>query len=154
MHVSPATVIGCLSLESVGRKDRVRLSFVSEPSERNNEVAAMHIPHELQDEFPDEVTLITQLRKNNYLFMRLTRRYDEVNGQIYRIEFEEEPTTDGGSREAQERTSQAQGPNCPYAHKNRAPDVASRSSGGHTVIGKDWLRKALSQGGRGDQHPQ
>ena len=54
----------------------------------------MHIPHELQDEFPDEVTLITQLRKNNYLFMRLTRRYDEVNGQIYRIESEEEPTTD------------------------------------------------------------
>ena len=37
-----------------GQKDRVRLSFVSEPSERNNEVAAMHIPHELQDEFPDE----------------------------------------------------------------------------------------------------
>ena len=94
MLVSPATEIGCLSLESVGRKDRVRLSFVSEPSERNNEVAAMHIPHELQDEFPDEVTLITQLRKNNYLFMRLTRRYDEVNGQIYRIESEEEPTTD------------------------------------------------------------
>ena len=53
--------------------------------------------------------------------------------------------------EAQARTSQAQGP---YAHKNRAPDVTSRSSGGLTVIAKDWLRKALSQGGRGDQHPQ
>ena len=86
----------------------------------------MHIAHELQDEFPDEVTLITQLRKTNYLFRRLTRRYDEVNGQIYRIESEEEPTTDDGL----ETTSQAQGPNCPYAHKYRAPDVGSRSSGG------------------------
>jgi uncharacterized protein YdcH (DUF465 family) len=56
----------------------------------------MHIAHELHDEFLDEVTLITQLRKANYLFRRLTRRYDEVNGQIYRIESEEEPTTDGG----------------------------------------------------------
>ena len=56
----------------------------------------MHITHELQDEFPEEVTLITQLRKTNYLFRRLTRRYDEVNGQIYRIESEEELTTDEG----------------------------------------------------------
>lgn len=54
----------------------------------------MHIPHELQDEFPEEVTLITQLRKTNYLFRRLMRRYDEVDRQNYRIESEEEPTTD------------------------------------------------------------
>jgi len=54
----------------------------------------MHIPHELQDEFPEEVTLITQLRKTNYLFRRLMRRYDEVNRQNYRIASEEEPTTD------------------------------------------------------------
>ncbi len=56
----------------------------------------MHITHELQDEFPEEVTLITQLRKTNYLFRRLMRRYDEIDGQIYRIESEEELTTDEG----------------------------------------------------------
>ena len=54
----------------------------------------MHIPHELQEEFPEEVALITRLIKTNYLFRRWTSRYDEVNRQIYRIESEEEPTTD------------------------------------------------------------
>jgi uncharacterized protein len=54
----------------------------------------MRIPHELSDEFPDEAALITRLTKTNYLFRRLASRYDEINRQIYRIESEEEPTTD------------------------------------------------------------
>jgi uncharacterized protein YdcH (DUF465 family) len=54
----------------------------------------MHIPHELADEFPDEVTLIARLLKTNYLFRRTAGRYDAVNHQIFRIESEEEPTTD------------------------------------------------------------
>ena len=54
----------------------------------------MHIPHELQDEFPDETVLIARLTKTNYLFRRLASRYDEINLQIYRIESEDAPTTD------------------------------------------------------------
>ena len=54
----------------------------------------MRIPHELPDEFPDEAALITRHIKTNYPFRRLASRYDEVNRQIYRIESEEEPTTD------------------------------------------------------------
>jgi len=54
----------------------------------------MHIPHELTDEFPDETVLITRLTKTNYLFRRTASRYDAVNRQIFRIESEEEPTTD------------------------------------------------------------
>lgn len=54
----------------------------------------MHIPHELQDEFPDETMLITRLTKTNYLFRRLAARYDEVNRQIFHIESGDEPTTD------------------------------------------------------------
>ena len=54
----------------------------------------MRIPHDLPDEFPDEALLITRLMKTNYLFGRLASRYDEINHQIYRIESEEEPTTD------------------------------------------------------------
>ena len=52
----------------------------------------MHIPHELADEFPDEVTLIARLLKTNYLFRRTGGRYDAVNHQIFRIKSEEEPT--------------------------------------------------------------
>jgi len=55
----------------------------------------MRIPHELQDEFPDEAQFIERLRKSNYELDRLAAHYDEVNRQIYRIESEEEPTADG-----------------------------------------------------------
>jgi len=54
----------------------------------------MRIPHELQEEFPEEASLIERLTKSNYQFRRLAARYDEVNGNIYRIESEQEPTTD------------------------------------------------------------
>jgi uncharacterized protein YdcH (DUF465 family) len=54
----------------------------------------MHIPHELQDEFPGEALFIERLIKGNYEFGQLATRYDEINRQIYRIESEEEPTAD------------------------------------------------------------
>ena len=54
----------------------------------------MGIAQALPDEFPDEAVLITRLMKTNFLFRRLASRYDEINHQIYRIESEEEPTTD------------------------------------------------------------
>ena len=54
----------------------------------------MRFPHELQDEFPDRVSLIERLMKANYEFERLVTAYDEVNRQIWRIESEHEPTSD------------------------------------------------------------
>jgi uncharacterized protein YdcH (DUF465 family) len=45
----------------------------------------MHIPHELQDEFPGEALFIERLIKSNYEFGQLATHYDEVNRQIYRI---------------------------------------------------------------------
>jgi uncharacterized protein YdcH (DUF465 family) len=54
----------------------------------------MRIPHELPEEFSKEVLLIERLKKTNYEFKRLATRYDEVNGSIYRIESEDEPTSD------------------------------------------------------------
>lgn len=54
----------------------------------------MHIPHELPDEFPQEVSLIERLTRTNHEFRRLVTRYDEVNGNIFRIESEDEPTSD------------------------------------------------------------
>jgi len=54
----------------------------------------IHIPHELQEEFPQEARLIERLMQTNYEFRRLAACYDEINGNIHRIESEEEPTTD------------------------------------------------------------
>jgi hypothetical protein len=54
----------------------------------------MDIPHELRDEFPQEIPLIERMIRTNYEFRRLAEHYDEVNRNIYRIESGEEPTTD------------------------------------------------------------
>jgi uncharacterized protein YdcH (DUF465 family) len=54
----------------------------------------IHIPHELQDEFPKETRFIEQLTGTNHHFRQLVTRYDEVNQNIHRIESEEQPTTD------------------------------------------------------------
>jgi uncharacterized protein YdcH (DUF465 family) len=54
----------------------------------------MHIPHELRDEFPQEALFIERLAATNYTFQRLAARYDEVNRHIYRIESDDEPTSD------------------------------------------------------------
>jgi uncharacterized protein YdcH (DUF465 family) len=54
----------------------------------------MHIPHELRDEFPQEISLIERMIRTNYEFRRLADRYHEVNRNIFRIESEEEPSTD------------------------------------------------------------
>lgn len=54
----------------------------------------MHIPHELPEEFREEVRFIERLAKTDYQFRQLTIQYDEVNKHIFRIESEDEPTTD------------------------------------------------------------
>jgi len=54
----------------------------------------MRFPHELRDEFPDMVRVIERLTKTNYEFGRLAAAYDEVNRHIWRIESEDEATTD------------------------------------------------------------
>jgi uncharacterized protein len=58
------------------------------------ELAMEHIPHELPDEFSTEKHLIERLTKTNYEFGRLAAAYDEVNRHIWRIESEDEATSD------------------------------------------------------------
>ena len=54
----------------------------------------MRIPHELRDEFPDLGLLIERLAKTDYEFGRLAAAYDEVNRHIWRIESEDESSSD------------------------------------------------------------
>ncbi len=54
----------------------------------------MHIPHELAEEFPVDASRIEKLMRTSRAFKRLATRYDEVNHNIYRIETEDEPTSD------------------------------------------------------------
>jgi uncharacterized protein YdcH (DUF465 family) len=54
----------------------------------------IRIAHELREEFPDQAPLIERLAKSKYEFGRLAATYDEVNRHIWRIESEDEATTD------------------------------------------------------------
>jgi uncharacterized protein YdcH (DUF465 family) len=75
----------------VAAQTKARLSATTRHEERST---IMRIAHDLREEFPDEAALIERLTKTNYQFKRLAERYDELNLKIYRIESEEQPTTD------------------------------------------------------------
>ncbi|WP_150522950.1 YdcH family protein [Roseibium sediminis] len=53
-----------------------------------------HVPHELHEEFPDQVQAIHNLKTSDNHFARLANEYHEVNREIHRIEAEIQPTSD------------------------------------------------------------
>lgn len=54
----------------------------------------IRIPHGLHEEFATASTAVDRLIKTDHDFRQIAERYDEVNRAIYRIESEEEPTSD------------------------------------------------------------
>lgn len=49
-------------------------------------------PHELSDEFPDQIKLIRQLKGDNQHFSRLCEEYDVINHDIHLAETNVQPT--------------------------------------------------------------
>lgn len=45
-----------------------------------------HTPHELAEEFPDKVDLISQLRSSDAHFAKLCTEYHDVNRAVHRAE--------------------------------------------------------------------
>lgn len=50
-----------------------------------------HTPHELAEEFPEKVELMSQLKQTDAHFARLADEYHEVNRTIHRAETNVEP---------------------------------------------------------------
>ncbi|MCX8953675.1 MULTISPECIES: YdcH family protein [unclassified Ruegeria] len=50
-----------------------------------------HTPHELAEEFPDKVELMSQLKQSDAHFARLADEYHEVNREVHRAETNVEP---------------------------------------------------------------
>ncbi|SHE50195.1 hypothetical protein SAMN05444279_103107 [Ruegeria intermedia] len=50
-----------------------------------------HTPHELAEEFPDKVELMSQLKQSDAHFARLADEYHEVNRAVHRAETNIEP---------------------------------------------------------------
>jgi uncharacterized protein len=81
------------------------------------------ISHDLQEEFPELNGLIERLIKTNYEFGRLAAAYDEVNRHIWRVESEEEPTTDEALEKLKKRRLLLKDDIATLLTKERGPDV-------------------------------
>jgi len=53
-----------------------------------------HVPHELSEEFPDDVDVLHRLKVENAHFGRLAQEYHEVNREIHRVESQVEAASD------------------------------------------------------------
>lgn len=51
-------------------------------------------PHELAEEFPEQIDAIHTLKASNAHFAKLVDDYHEVNGAVHRAETDLEPTDD------------------------------------------------------------
>lgn len=53
-----------------------------------------HVPHELAEEFPDQVEALHALREGDAHAARLMDEYHEINRAVHRAETDVEPTSD------------------------------------------------------------
>ena len=53
-----------------------------------------HTPHELAEEFPDKVELMSQLKQSDAHFARLADEYHDINREVHRAETNIEPMED------------------------------------------------------------
>lgn len=53
-----------------------------------------HTPHELAEEFPDDVKKIADLRQADTHFAKMADNYHTINRAIHRAETDVEPTSD------------------------------------------------------------
>ncbi|WP_299025497.1 YdcH family protein [uncultured Sulfitobacter sp.] len=53
-----------------------------------------HTPHELAEEFPDQMAQMAELRQNDAHFVKLSDSYHTLNRAIHRAETDVEPTSD------------------------------------------------------------
>ncbi len=53
-----------------------------------------HTPHELVEEFPEHVELMTKLKASDAHFAKLVEEYHEVNRSVHRAETNVEPVDD------------------------------------------------------------
>ena len=53
-----------------------------------------HTPHELAQEFPNDIAVMHELKVSNAHFQKLSDEYHELNRKIHRIEAEIEPADD------------------------------------------------------------
>jgi uncharacterized protein YdcH (DUF465 family) len=71
----------------------------NENSSNRRGFAMTHVPHELAEEFPNQVEKIHELKTSNAHFAKTMDAYHNVNRTIHRVETDLEPTTDEHAHE-------------------------------------------------------
>ena len=62
-----------------------------------------HVPHELAEDFPDQIEKLHTLKMNNAHFAKLAEEYHLVNREIHRIESDIEPASDARTIELRKK---------------------------------------------------
>ena len=62
-----------------------------------------HVPHELAEDFPDQIEKLHMLKMNNAHFAKLAEEYHVVNREIHRIESDIEPASDARAIELRKK---------------------------------------------------
>ena len=82
-----------------------------------------HVPHQLNEEFPDRIDEIAKLEQTNAHFAKLAAQYDEVNRIIYKAETNVAPMDE--LAESAERRKRAALKDEIYAMLNKAAQPTS-----------------------------
>jgi uncharacterized protein YdcH (DUF465 family) len=66
-------------------------------------IAMSHVPHELADEFPDQIERIQARKASDAHFARLVEEYHDVNRAIHRVEIRVEAASEERETELRRR---------------------------------------------------
>lgn len=62
-----------------------------------------HTPHELSEEFPDQIQKLHDLKVGNAHFAKLSDAYHDLNREIHRIETDVTPASDAALEDLKKR---------------------------------------------------
>lgn len=91
-NISALTPVIGVQFFDPGQGCEIDLGLTSLRNGPRQENRMSHTPHELAEEFPDKVELISELKQSNAHFAGLVDKYHEINRAIHRAETNVEPT--------------------------------------------------------------
>ncbi len=62
-----------------------------------------HTPHELAEEFPEKIELMSDLKQSNAHFAKLADEYHELNRAVHRAETNVEPISEAAETELRKK---------------------------------------------------
>jgi uncharacterized protein YdcH (DUF465 family) len=77
-----------------------RYGLIDQDKERTD---MTHTPHELAEEFPEKIELMSDLKQSNAHFAKLADEYHELNRAVHRAETNVEPISEAAETELRKK---------------------------------------------------